>query len=1024
MSEEKRETALALLKREIQAIKPELKLDNDEAQIDINLANKFFVNKDLINNDKLSNKKITIASFVTTGLDEITEKSEINKEQYGNQVLLAIWRIANIADKGYKNAYSNREQLQNLFSSIDEDNIPKIINETTYKAGEALQKFLKFALTNNFLEQIPNVPGLRFRDNARSNLTKMSELLKLRMDIYKLHTPEKIITIKDAVTAKNKILDECKRTKDSLDNTQLQILSLLNIVKPLTTDSTSTTDITNDILEAITAKTKACEDTIRTSKQTYEVLQSSKKSVPNTITSSLYIDSLINPRTKDQQLVKNWVYLYNQDQNSYRPRELDINNEVTKALAGVKQEIDSLETMLEQIKTGQQQLLNRLADAKGLEDYESKLQKALEKTTDEAALPEVTNIEEKNIDYFVSLIEQYETYQKQITDQTQVLMNRKNKLSTDYPIPEVTISSNRTAFETAQKAVETQLDQNIASCQKKITEVELLIYKAQDELKNARENEAQKSQEGRERFLVTIQESIQRMKDEHKSEDKTSQALNEIVEKLTGLINGVDKQLESNKPDELESLLSLKLSYQQQKANFAERIKYLNQKHQATYSATLALTNLSLYRYQLKYKAIDIAESYKKLEENISAIKFENLDDDIASLEKLKNLQYAQQMKKEQNGTSGNKMLSMLFLQQTHCDALLDKLNKIEPSPALSAQYGDLIKDIQATKSSLLELEETDKHLMDIINRKLQTLKNLQHIRATNEHIADNYPDLIKPLPWQKPEMNRNQLIDQMAQDIKASSAVLNKYRHIKPNAEHIKLQQKHDQLSLAYETMRLTRIKENADSLIRPARSRNEKTALQYYIRELHRSEGTYLRSIAKVPKLNNALYQSVTQSLEKLDQFSKELNLKSDYNLIENEFEDRYSAIEQNFYQIPNGIFPKYLKERATKYALSDLFESWAAWGLSFFSYKTRSQERKEFITIELKEALDKYKTEPQHRAENFELLSQLIETGLEKFAPRAKKGDNYQNSLHNKLTLLQLQLNEVNQLNAPPSMNITYP
>lgn len=1022
MTEEKRETPLALLKQKIQAIKPGLKLDNDKAKMDKDLSNKFFVNQNLINNDKLSNKKITIGSIVKTGLDEITEKSETNKEQYENQVLLAVWRIANIAAEGYAAAYSEREQLKDLFHAIDKEDVPKIINETTYKAGQALQNFLTFAQTAEFLNQFPNIPGFRFRDMVENRLKEMSGLLKLRMDIYELHTPEKIIEIKAIVTAKNEILNECKLTNDSLGNTQLQILSLINIVKPLTTDSTSTKDITDDILEAITVKTKSCEDIIRASIKTYETLQSTKKTIPNTITSSLYINALINPRTKDQELVQNWVYLYNQNQHSYQPTPLDINNEVTKALARVKQEIDHLKTMLEQIKTGQQQLLNRLADAKSLEDYESRLQKALEETTDEAALPEVTNIEEKNIDYFVSLIEQYETYQQQISEQTQVLMNRKNKLSTNYPIPELMISSNRTAFETAQKAAETQLDQKITSCQKKMTEVELLINKAKNELKMAREYEAQQSKEGREQFLASIQESVKHMKEEHEPVDKTSQALNEILEKLNGLIKGIDTQLETNNPDELEDLLSLKSSYEQQRANFAERIKHLNQKHQATYSATLELTNLSLYRYQLKYKAMDIAESHTKLEEDISAIKFEDLDDDIANLEKLKNLQYAQQITKEQNGSSVNQIKSMLFLQQTLCESVLDNLNKLEPSPTLTAQYNDIIKDIKATESSLTELGKTNKHLMDIINSKLQTLKNLQHIRATHEQITASYPDLIKPLPWRKPEMNRNELIDNMAEDIKRSAAVLHKYRHIKPNAEHIKLQEKQAQLSLAYETMRLTRIKENAESLIsRPARSRNEKTTLQYYIRELHRSEGTYLRSIENKPKHNHKLYHSVTQSLEKLKQFAQELNSKSDYNLIENEFEDRYHVLEQTFYQ-PNGIFPKYLKERATKYAVSDLFESWAAWSLSCFGYKTRAQERNEFINIELKEALDKYKTEPQHRAENYELLSQLIETGLEKFAPRTKKGDNYQNSLHNKLTLLQEQLKEVDQLNnLGPSINI---
>lgn len=1003
MSKEKIEAALAHLKQEIQGIRPELELEKDGTIINDELYSTVFVNKDL--NNATSTKADT----------EIQEKSIKAAEQYGDQVLLAIWRIANISAQGYTTAFKKRAQLQALFDSLDKGKgVPKIINETTYKAGLALQKFLAFALTDDFLEQFPEF--MSFRDTAKKYLNNMSELLQLRMDIYKLHTPEKIKDIKTIVTAKNRIVTVCNSAKENLNNAQVQINGLIqtstnNSDEPLTADSTSTVAI----LETINEKIKPYEKIISDSNLTYETQMSTKVTLPDKITTSLYVNELINPRTKSEQLVQNWENLYNQNQKSYRPTPLDINNEVTKALATVKEGIDNLTQMLEQLKTVRQQLLNRITDAKSLEDYEIRLKTALEETTDEPALPESSNIEEKNINYFSSLIEQYETYQQQITDQTNALIIRKNNLSTVHPIPMPIISSSRAAFEAAQKAAETQLDQKIAAGQKKMTEVELLIHKAKDELKIAREKEAQQSKEGREKFLASIQESIKHMKEEHEPVDKTSQELNKIVEKLNDLINDIDTQLKTNNPDELEKSRALKLSYEQQRKDFAEQIKHLNHKHHETFAATLALKNLSLSSYQLKYKALDIADSHKKLKEDISAITFEKLDAEIASLEELKKLQYEQQMAKIQNGTSGNQIKHMLFLQQTLCESVLANLNKLEPSPDLTAEYGNLIEDIKASESSLVELEATNKILMDIINSKLQTLKNLQHIRTIHQQITTKYPDLLNPLPGQKPTMNRNELIDKMAEDIKTSAAVLHKYSKIIPNAELILLQQKHDQLSLAYETIRLTRIKENADSLIsRPARSRNEKTALQYYIRELHRSEGTYLRSIAKGPILNNKLYQSVTLSLEKLKQFTQELNLKSDQDLIENEFEDRYKTLEQTFYDSPNGIFPKYLTERAKKYALSDVFESWVAWGLSCFSYKTRVQERSEFINTELKEALDKYKNEPKFRAENYEILSQLIETGLKNFAPRSKKGDNYQNSLQRKLTSLQEQLDEVNLLN----------
>ncbi|KTD67616.1 hypothetical protein Lsan_0275 [Legionella santicrucis] len=114
-------------------------------------------------------------------------------QEYSNQVLQAVFNIANASKDGYVTAITNIKMLIKSFNSLDKYTwVPKIVDNQTYQIGKALQKFLKKALSEELLSQVPQsvwmVKTVEVREPAKQLLTGLKEILGKRLTIYELHS--------------------------------------------------------------------------------------------------------------------------------------------------------------------------------------------------------------------------------------------------------------------------------------------------------------------------------------------------------------------------------------------------------------------------------------------------------------------------------------------------------------------------------------------------------------------------------------------------------------------------------------------------------------------------------------------------------------------------------------------------------------------------------------------------------------------------------------------------------------------
>ncbi len=108
--------------------------------------------------------------------------------------------------------------------------------------------------------------------------------------------------------------------------------------------------------------------------------------------------------------------------------------------------------------------------------------------------------------------------------------------------------------------------------------------------------------------------------------------------------------------------------------------------------------------------------------------------------------------------------------------------------------------------------------------------------------------------------------------------------------------------------------------------------------------------------------------------------------------------------------GAFGDYLRERASTFWIQDFWGRLASVVLGSFSYQSDAEARKEYIT-NLRAQVIKYQTDP----DAYDGIITLVERGKRDFKSRTMVGDDYNRSLHAKLSAFQKNLILVNDYSA---------
>ncbi|ASQ45272.1 coiled-coil domain-containing protein [Legionella clemsonensis] len=154
----------------------------------------------------LSEKTFVHPSLLPPALtEEVSGESVATPEEmedYSKRAMEAVWYIASFDEdsiKNYASIFFNRDNIWAAFNFLDNDNVPKIVDERTYQVGKALLEFLNKVtsdeIINNLREEIsipPFGPQIIIRQQALAFMNPKKEALRKKLAIYEAHTPNKI----------------------------------------------------------------------------------------------------------------------------------------------------------------------------------------------------------------------------------------------------------------------------------------------------------------------------------------------------------------------------------------------------------------------------------------------------------------------------------------------------------------------------------------------------------------------------------------------------------------------------------------------------------------------------------------------------------------------------------------------------------------------------------------------------------------------------------------------------------------
>lgn len=432
------------------------------------------------------------------------------------------------------------------------------------------------------------------------------------------------------------------------------------------------------------------------------------------------------------------------------------------------------------------------------------------------------------------------------------------------------------------------------------------------------------------------------------------------------------------------------------------------------------LYNLNPARY--KPYEIDIKASLDKAYQQVLK-KITDLEQKIEKLESQLQTQNQAQQESGKEHRQFDKKTTLLV-----CKQKLDEFNKIYPEKQKTIAQNK--ESAQATEQQIfdlaIEISKIDPNHNNQTLVKLQTEK--KEIEKKRTEVIIKYDKDLKDLAISKAQLELAVHHADLDLSLEESNELTVIERNLKKYQAFIKqLTPEHlqalgqelagfnalrDKYAQKYHKLKLTKIFDESELLIKRAAAIKTVTEKKRVLTDLEAFKNKhrhYLwQEIPRPDQSKQKLLIKTRENLTVLNAVWTALNLESDKDLIKREFQNKCTYLEHEYFTNKTAVFPKYLNDRAKKYALSDWFESWIVLSLRCFGYKSRAEQRKEFIMIELKTAFEEYKKNP----ENYHILDELIDKNLQKFPPRSTKGEESKMSLHVKLLDFKSKLEKINE------------
>ncbi|BCA95277.1 hypothetical protein TUM19329_16380 [Legionella antarctica] len=480
--------ALNKLKKEIVEINNRQELvENREGLDDTKMSAQMFVNRELLPE----------ANFVNYPDNKAVA-------EYSNLALQAVWNIAHYASRGYASAIWNQKAIVEAFQFLDENWVPKIIDEQTNQVGLALQTFLNTALDEEVLDNITIPKGVK--DGIRQTLTGLQKKLEHRLKVYETHTPEHVSTAVKGIQVKR---DSQAAWKQNMDETFDKVnpqMYYKYFQGPLNSDYAEL-EKKLEVLDGYSKLFDEAAESFRSYNEKWNKANLEKK-LPPKVSASAYIFSLADENQTSQENLAKLSEVYNKP--NYKILDENIGISLQRTYNTTEDMINYLKQNNLQIIEVQKQLLQEyITDSKSLFDFEKSLEQAVS-SLKPVVIPEeiqslIDNPEhsfvDDQIDSYDKLIKQIESSQAKLLEHQKLLDTKVSNFETANPIPSLETKDHLSAFEKARSDAGEKLDLKVKANKDQITTIKALLDKANAKVVDLHYEQAKQSKMGRKRIL-------------------------------------------------------------------------------------------------------------------------------------------------------------------------------------------------------------------------------------------------------------------------------------------------------------------------------------------------------------------------------------------------------------------------------------------------------------------------------------------------------------------------------------------
>ncbi|MCL9684633.1 hypothetical protein [Legionella maioricensis] len=483
--------ALTKLKAELDHINGRTLAESREDLNNTSKSAQLFINPDLL-------PEFINPDLLHEGVIKGVTDSDAQRD-YADHVLQAVWNIAHHASRGYTVALWNRNTITEAFAYLDRTRVPKIIDEKTYAVGKALQAFLQEALTQEALNNVPEVGGAR--NLVKNTLEGMQTILNQRLHVYEIHQPKKVsdtvnhlkITMErgsewdKALRAFERRVDPnpyWKFIPQELDSNYHALEEKLHIL-----------DEYDDFFA------REAEEFREYSKQWKD--NGLAENLPDTVTSSYYIRALAESASH-QKIVEELAKVYNS--SNYKTWSENAGRLFTITYEATEGKIERIEIQAKEIVAMQRQMLvNRIEDSKSLAVFERNLQEAVDTPETIPSLMENSEIPaSEDIEFYNNLNKNLESHRVSLSKSKLSLEKKIRNFETDNPLPPIKEAEHKSAFEAVRTKAKQQLTSEVEAIEQQITVVNSLLAKVKTKVTYLGDELAKQSEDGRKNKLEEV----------------------------------------------------------------------------------------------------------------------------------------------------------------------------------------------------------------------------------------------------------------------------------------------------------------------------------------------------------------------------------------------------------------------------------------------------------------------------------------------------------------------------------------